>query len=316
MFQIRALTSHDHFEKLRDLVNSTIRRLNPKISYAYGNNYDFEAHFYRNCEGDGFVVEEDDEIVAFMGVILAKGSTAGKLHFGFLEGQESKLDLLLKQCEENVKAKDGHKLVIRSFVQFGQIRNKMITLCERFGFISDEYIWTSTNLDLRKWHAPENLDTSSIEPAPQSSISDIHRILVEDQELAMANLISHQYSHRNEAQKTQTPDRVILSLKNHANDIVGIAYYQVVYFNKGHYEGYNAVAFCMHFRTNYDIARSEKRRFIQTVLSSMKELGIHRAASRITFKDFDLFSLMAVEGFDCITSQVHSVDLTKTLESH
>jgi hypothetical protein len=307
---IRGLNTNDNYEEIRDLVNSTIRKYHPKVPYSYGENFDFRKIFFE--KNAGFVAEDAGEIIAFIGIQILENTNNASIHYGFNEVNQTILSTLLEKCEAIATKKRCKKLVIRSYVQFGQIRNKILSLWEQLGFVSDEYVWTSTNLDLRKWDVPKNLDTTNIEPLNNRYLEDIHRILIEDGEESMAALFSKQFLHQSET--SRAPDKVILKLKDKdSNDIVAVSYYEVANFSNGDYTGYNALSFGMHFRPIFNVDKNEKRRLLQATLYSMQQLNIQRVVSRITFNNFDMFAAMAAEGFNSITAQVHSVDLTKTV---
>lgn len=44
------------------------------------------------------------------------------------------------------------------------------------------------------------------------------------------------------------------------------------------------------------------------------QLQIHRAVSQMSFRDFDVFTAMAAEGFYSVTAQAHAVHMTRVLD--
>lgn len=137
------------------------------------------------------------------------------------------------------------------------------------------------------------LDTSGIEPAMAMNYDEIRQVLIEDGEDEMAFLFQRQYA------PIQGQDEVILTLRDEvSNEIAGIAYYRVSVFNKDKDdESLYATAFGIHIRPKFDITRDEISRFLQGTLSSMKQLTLDHVVTRITLKNFAVFSAMVREGF-------------------
>ncbi|MFD1677051.1 hypothetical protein [Alicyclobacillus fodiniaquatilis] len=305
--QIRALREEDDYQVILNLLNQTIKVLHPNTQMSF-NGHTPEYLKEQFCDSaTGFVAERNGEIIAFMGVQLSEETHNASLMYGVTEPDVGILAELLAQCSALVRAKGGTKIILRSYLDFGQIRNQMITLWERLGFVADEYVYTSTNMDVRKWAAPDDLDLSGVEPVipiTEMKLKEIHTMLVEDGQASAASMFQSVYL---QDEPIDRRDHVILSFKpDGAEHIAGAAYYKVV----SGAQGCNALAFGIYFRVNRDVSRSEKRRFLQATLQSMKQLEIQRAVSRITFKDADVFAAMAAEGFYSITAQVHSINLT------
>ncbi|MFD1675918.1 hypothetical protein [Alicyclobacillus fodiniaquatilis] len=306
-FHVRPLSGNDDYGAVLKLLNQTIRIYHPSTPMSFGGHTPAllrEQYFENNA---GFLALKGREIVAFMGVRFPKERQEASLVCGFIDTDASILESLLHLCMDAVQGQGRSRIVLREYINFGQIRSPMITLWERLGFIPDEYIYTSTNMNLWKWDPPTELDTSRIEHNPALELSDIHQILLANDPLD-AELFRKQYLSDGES---GAPDHVILTLKEPGSDeIQGIASYKVIY----KYDEYNALAFGLIFKPESPVDKSDKRRLLQTALVSMKELNIHRVVSRISFKDPEIFWAMAAEGFNSITAQVHSVNLTKFLD--
>lgn len=304
---VRQLDVSDNYAEILELLNLTIRTYHPLTPMSYGS-YTPLLLRERYCDKNaGFVALNGNSIMAFVGVDLSDETHNGTLTYGFTEPNIDILAQLVQYCYEVVKAAGGSRMSLRAYLNFGQIRNPMITLWEHLGFVSDEYAYTSTNMDLWKWEPPAELDTSNIHPAATLPMSEVYRAMSLDP-LSDAELFRRQFLN---SESTDAPDHVVLCLTHpQSNDIAGLAFYKVI----RQYGDYNAIALGLYFNPNHAVDRTEKRRLLQTTLLSMKQLNVHRVVSRMTFKDFDVFSAMAAEGFYSVTAQVHSVNMTKVLD--
>lgn len=295
MVQIRDVKETDDFEAIYDLINETLQRFSGDHRGTYGVRGEELINQYCNPNNlsKAFIAVQDDKIVAFMGIHPSKVTNNGYIECGYLIGYEDLLDQLLIQCTSFVRERGGNKVYKFTSIKFGQVRNKGITLWESLGFISDEYAYITTYLNLREWEEPEEFDASGIEPAKEMNYDDIKQILIEDGEDAMAELFQNQYS------PTEGPDQVILTLRDKvSNEIAGIAYYRVILSNGGsENEFLDVTSFGLHIRPKFHLDHHEIRRFLQGSLISMKQLNVYHVFTRITLKSFHVFSSMVTEGF-------------------
>lgn len=295
LVQVRAVKETDDFETIYILINDTFRRNSGDLKAIYGATGEELKKQYCNpgSLNKGFIAEEDNIIVAFMGVFPSEVTMNGYIECGFLEGYENIIGELLNKCSSLISERGGTKIYNFTSTKFGQIRNKGIALWEKLGFTSDEYAFITTSLDLNKWNVPEDFDTTGIEPAMEMNFDNIKEILIEDGEDTMAELFQNQYS------QSKSPDQVILTLRDKfSKDIAGIAYYRVTISNRGtENECLTATAFGIHIRPKYGLNRDEIRRFLKGSLISMKQLNLYQVITRITLKSFDVFIAMVTEGF-------------------
>ncbi|TMV51593.1 GNAT family N-acetyltransferase [Paenibacillus mesophilus] len=311
---IRELREDDDFEAIRKLIDDTMRMFIPKVQIYYGGTAEMVKQNYAE-KNKAFLAEENGQLRGFMGCMGPYNAGVASVQIGFQVGYEHLFERLLEACEEYVREKGGTKLTARSYAEFGQIRNPMITLFERMGFVADQYLDTSINMDMSKWVVPDQFDNSGIEPAEVGEVEELARILNEDGEEELARRIRYQYgTHPNYS--THNPDHVILTLKlGDSGDIAAIAYYQVVMFKKGEQEKILALGLFVHFRHGSKVDRTEKRRFLQGVFQSMKQLGISRAMASMTFRDFETFTAIAAECYYWMSPSTSAVNLTKSLQT-
>lgn len=298
---IRELRETDDFSRIRELIGSTLRQMrnDQKTCYVstpeYLRNYFFGDDRTASAANQGFVTIREERIVAFAGVHVSENSKNGLLSIGFESGCEEELGPLLDACADITRAHGGRQLGRFVSLEPGQIRNDEITFWERFGFRADPYFHALIKLEVDEWEAPEQLDADGIQPASPAEIADIMRILNEDREEHLADEFRENFA-------SLTPDHIFLTMKNKENGaIAGVAYYQVSRFkDKGNgksYDGYGAWNTGIHFRPEHRLPRSEKRRFIQAVIASMKQLNIIFASGRVSSRDFDCFLELFAEGF-------------------
>ncbi|MDQ8738316.1 hypothetical protein [Paenibacillus sp. LHD-38] len=297
MVLIREVRETDDFEAIYNLINETFQRFSgDEIAIYDGTGNGLKSKYFDPSSQDkGFIGEEGNRIVAFMGVLPSKATNNGHIECGFLDGYENDniLDKLLIKCTPFIRDRGGNKIFKFTSTKFGQVRNKEITLWEKLGFTSDEYSMVTTILDLRNWKESEEFNVTGIEPAVEMDYEDIKQTLIEDGEDEMAELFQNQYS------STKKPDQVVLTLKDETSgEIAGIAYYRVAIVNKGtNNEFLEANGFGLHIRPQYSLNRKEIRRFLQGCLVSMKQLGLVHVITRITLKNFNVFAAMVSEGF-------------------
>jgi hypothetical protein len=309
---IRELREDDDYEAIRKLIDDTMRMFIPKVQIYYGGTAEMVKQNFAETN-KAFVAVEDGQLRGFIGCMGPHKTGTASLQVGFEAGFEHVLERLLDACESYVHEQGGSKLTARSYAEFGQIRNPMITLFERMGFVADQYLDTSINMDMSKWTVPEQFDNGGIQPAEVGGVEELARMLNEDGEGELERRIRYQYgAHPNYT--THNPDHVILTLKlGDSGDIAGIAYYQVVMFKKGEQETILALGLFVHFRPGSKVDRTEKRRFLQGVFQSMKQLGISRAMASMTFRDFETFTAIAAECYYWMSPSTSAVNLTKSL---
>lgn len=295
MFHIRAVQETDDFEAIYQLIDATTKRFYGMESMTYGVSGEDLKKQYSDSKflNQGFVAISENKIIAFMGLFTARATKNAYIECGFLPEYEEVLDELLIKCTTVVQENGGSQIYKYSPILFGQVRNKGITLWEKLGFISDEYSYVTTILNIDSWNEPNSFNSTGIEPATEMSYEQIKQILLEDGEDAMAELFQNQYS------SDKSLNEVVLTLKNKdSSDISSIAYYRVNLFklDRGN-ESFEASALGIHVRPQFSLDNDEIRRFLQGVLISMKQLDVKTAISRITLKNFDVFSAMIREGF-------------------
>lgn len=293
---IRELTENDDYDVLLRLINQTARRFNPDPAFkGIGMTNTGLKDSYCSSEPHkiGYVVEEDGQVIAVMGVTVSGITSNGYLEFGVAEGHEEALRGLVEKCASKVNQKGGEKLFRYAFSKFGQIRNREITLWEQLGFQSEEFSTIIVSLDLRDWNEPDNFHNQNIVPATGMELSEIRQILLEDGEDVTAELVSKQFV-------TKSPDQIVLTLvDDRTKELAGIAFYRVMISNEGSdQEFYNASGFGVHFRPKFHLDQNEKDRLLHASLLSMQQLGIYHVYSRISLSKFDVFTMLIREGFD------------------
>lgn len=294
--RVRQLTEHDDFDFLLHLMNQTAKRFNPDpkfLGIRITSSELKESYFSSENNKEGYVIEQDGEVIAVMGVSLSEVTSNGYIEFGVVEGYEKVLYELVEKCSSIVRKKGGNKLFRFASSKFGQIRNREITLWEQLGFISNEFSDISISLDVRDWSPPDDFHNENIYPSTAMELSEIRRILAEDDEEVIAELVSKQFV-------ATSPDQIVLTLLDEGTkELIGIAFYRVIVANKGNNNEFlAATGFGVHFRPRYELSKSEKKRLIHASLLSMQELGIYHVYSRITLKNFEVFSMLIREGFD------------------
>lgn len=310
VYVIRALHKNDDFEEIRRLLEHTRKKYTnddrmsvPSAEELKNDYFPTEPSRVEYGPKKGFISVKDGNPVAFMGISLNNATKNGFVEYGILENDEATLHSLIEKCCDVVTENGGNKIYYFAFTQFGQIRNPEITQFEKFGFISDEFSNCSTHLALNHWEEPQELDTSNIYADRNIDLTDIEEMLVEDGELSMAEQFKNSYSE-------QTPDVVILTLKNADNEMTGFAYYKVRLAHPSHTDP-SANAFGIHFRPKYHLTLNEKRRLLHAALRSMKQLNAASVTTLMSLKNFETFVILANEGFTDFI--VNSVRLTKPI---
>lgn len=297
MVRIREVRETDDFEAIYGLLNDTFKRYTCDDKASYGPTAESLRSNYcgEGSQDKGFIAETGDSISAFMGVSVSSYTNNGYIECGFVDDGEIEhtLNRLLSMCTPLIREREGDKIFKFAGTKFGQVRNKEITLWEKMGFVSDEYSLVTTILDLTTWKQSDDFDATGIQAAIDIDYEEIKQILIEDGEDQMAELFQNQYSG------TKKPDEVVITLKDQVSDeIACVAYYRVIIANRGtDNEFMDAVAFGIHARPAFSIDRAELQRFLQGCLVSMKQLGLMHVITRITLKNFNIFSAMVGEGF-------------------
>lgn len=300
---IRELQETDDFSRISELMGLSVSRMRKKTVIRCAPNADYLKSVYFGEDSEaapakkGFVSTKNGHIVAFAGVYLSEQSRNGLLAVGFDPAEEQELPPLLDLCIESVRRQGGSRIGRFISLEPGYIRNEEITFWERYGFLADPFYHTLIKMEVDEWSVPEKLDTTGIAPAAESEIGDIARMLLEDNEEYLADEYSENY-------EKPSPDQVYLTLKHPDTDeILGVAYYRVSRFKDKRkdgktYDGLGAWDVGFHFRTEYRLPRLQKRRFIQAVLASMKQLDVIFASARVSSRDFDCLIELFAEGFD------------------
>lgn len=312
-YLIREVNEQDDFEFIVDLENRTLKRFNSDPDFIGTNESAEEMRigFFPhdseefNVVRKGYVAEQDGKILGFVEVIISKVTKNGTLSYAWEENYEHVLNDLIECCIQIIRDHGGSKLMIFAFNNVGQVRNKGISFWEKLGFVPDEYSFTAVNLHFKDWNEPpKNFDESNIEPALHLELEEIKQMLLEDGEDEMAEMFQRQFF------PIKKPDQVILQLRDkNSNQIAGIAYYCVnLVTGKG---PYFASGFWIHFRPSFKVEKNEKVRFLQAVLLSMKQINISWVTSRLTTKNFDVFTLMIKEGFEAFSDHNSTLRLVK-----
>jgi len=252
--EIREVRETDNFEGIYQLLNETLRRKHGNEMVSFGTlPVQLKADY---CGSDaldkGYIAIDDQKTVAFMGVMPLTLSHNGYLNPAYLPEYEHLLPELLEKCLSFIKERGGDRAYYFASVKFGQVRNGEIALWERMGFRSDEYSIITTMLNLRAWKVPEDLDVTGIEPAEEMNYGNIVRMMLEDGEDEMAELLQRQYTD-----PRRVRNQVILTLIDKiTNKIAGIAYYGVSLANKGSdNEFFEASGFGIYIRPEYRLAQ-------------------------------------------------------------
>lgn len=305
---IRKITENEDFERLLQMMNDTAKRFNPDPKfYGFGmTSQELKKDYSKPNDSHGFVAVDNGMIVAFMGVYLSPITKNGHLVCGYIEGYEANLNDLVSKCLLVVRENGGSKLFNFASSKFGQIRNSEITFWEKLGFYSEEYANVTLMLSINEWNEPTGFNKSNIALVSNEELDLIKQLLVEDGESSTAELIDNNLSKKH----------VILSLRDeHSGEITGLVHYYVDLVNKGTTNEFlDAYAFTIHFRPRYDLSKLEKRRLLHAALLSAKQLGVYHVITRITLKNFEVFSLLIREGFDDVGMEKNStINLYKTV---
>jgi hypothetical protein len=319
--ETRSLRPDDDFEVIHRLRHETLRRLKRetagKTPYRTSPQ-EFRKLFFPPAPemGDdserpyeGFVVEENGAIVAFMGLGFSPETKNGYIIPAFEPEAECHLPALLTGCSDAVRRSGGHKCMYFAALLPGQVRNGEISFWERYGFVADDYCHTLIRLDLDEWQVPGALNTAGIAVTRGCDLEEIRQVLVDDQEECLADVFEAEF-------QAPTPAHVSLALRDEKGDLVAVSYYKVAAFaDRGAdgkvYEGLGAWELGVHFRPEYGASRAEKRRFIQAVLASMKQLNVIFASARVSSRDFEAFVELLAQGFYFQGSPQASVRLTR-----
>lgn len=287
---IREIRPNDDYEQIRDLIITA----RPPAMYFPSTEDSIRSWFFQKIDKQkpkrkGFVAETGQTIQAIMGLDVR--DQYGVIVYAMRMPNDQLLAELVNKCEEAILKSGGRHLTYFAFTDFGQIRNPEITLLESVGFrASDEYMRISTRLKLQDWQAPEeDFHLEGIQPE-DVGLDEIYRIMIDDGNVPNAVIFKHQFS-------SPDPSRVTLTLRNERQELMAIAYYKVKRVNPNS-ELLSATAFNLHFRPGYGLPRQERRRFLQGVLCSMKQLDLHTANSLMSLNQADVFTLMVREGFE------------------
>ncbi|NIK79514.1 hypothetical protein FHS15_004675 [Paenibacillus castaneae] len=287
---VRQITLQDDFTLLHQMMNDTAKRFNPDPTFQglSTTTDELKEEFSNVSLKNGFLAEQNGQIIGFMGVSLSPITKNGNIIFGCIEGYEDVLTKLIEVSIEVVRKNGGEKLYKFTFSKFGQIRNSEISLWEKFGFLSEEYSNVQILLHLDDWMEPEHFNNVNITLPSRDEYEAIKKLLIDDGE----SFIS---------ERMDDPASVLLTLRDeHTNEIMGLAYYHVDVEPKSssQQENLSAYAFTLYFRPVFQWSKSEMQRLLHAALLSTKQLGVSHVITRITLKDFNIFALMIREGFD------------------
>ncbi|MBD3919322.1 hypothetical protein H8B09_11200 [Paenibacillus sp. PR3] len=294
--------SADDLQDVQVLVQQTARRYVWDPLFTVMSAEEIGEEYLGDDDNRGYVAVIDSEIKAFMGVSLTEGGS-GFIRYGVDEQYNNMLITLLKQCESFVQARGGSKVSSFSITRFGQIRNKEISMLEQLGFESDEYATTSALLFLNNWREPDHLDTTNIVPITGAGLDVLQQMLMDDGD----SVTRVQWKSTSKA----FAGTVAIALQAPSGEIQGFAHYKVARLDPVGNPIKNVNGFALHFRPQFELALDEKRRLLRAALSSMKQLGICNVATNMRLNDFQLFVLLATEGFDEFVANV--VRLTKVI---
>lgn len=279
---IREMTTED-LHAVRNLLVQTASRFVWDPRYIVMSVEELGEEYINVSDSIGYVAELGEEIAGFMGVSTSDSGN-GYIRYGVDEQSINTLPELLDTCEQYMRFKGGSELSYFAITQFGQIRNKEISLFEQLGFQPDEFASTTTLLYLLNWQEPEHLDTVNIIPITGAEIDLLEQLLLSDGD----NRTKLKWD------STRVSETIALALQSPTGEIQGFAHYKV-------HVGQSvktAVGFGIHYRPQFELPMTEKRRLLRAALVSMKQLGITHVSSHMTLNDFQKFVLLASEGFD------------------
>lgn len=308
---IREVKQDDDFEQIRNLLlekeraNSLSKEPIKVASSETLKNAFFSINPACVYPVKRYVAVQEAEIVGFIGIEL-RGKDGLIFNFGVKHNDVQLLSTLVDHCADVITERGGQNLSYFAHTEFGQIRNEEISLLERLGFRTyDQYLRVSTSRSLKDWDAPEHIDTENIK-AENMELDEIYKLILADNYNPNAFIFRHQF-------RAAEPSNVILTLRDEREQLTAIAYYKVKKVNPNR-ESVSATAFNVHFIPQFELTRNEKRRFLQTVLHSMKQLELDSVHSLMSLKNVDTFTLLIQEGFEQIQS--HYFALTKTVGEH
>ncbi|MDF2722725.1 MAG: hypothetical protein K0Q59_2400 [Paenibacillus sp.] len=299
---IREIRPDDDFELLRELIMETKRYAAPEGSEVKAIAAEYLKKWIVLEERiKGYVAEQGTEIVGFIGVEMREKHGVITT-YGIKEAKLETLSSLVDACMQDINSLGGQCLGCFVHTEFGQIRNREIVQLERLGFhTSDYYVRVQTSLSLDDWREPDEIDTERVQ-AEQLELDDVIHLLEEDSKNPNSLIFRHQF-------RIAEPSNVFLTLRNDQHELTALAYYKVKRA-KSNQEELFALAFNVHFVPRFELTRQEKKRFIQAVLLSMKQLDIKTVYSLMSMRYADTFTLLVQEGFDQIQNQFFA--LTKS----
>jgi hypothetical protein len=301
---IRPVMPSDDFETMNNLLRDTLLRFNNDLTIdKYGITAERLRSDFFPIKGSeeqileqetvGFIAEVGGRIVAFVGFMLLDETHNGyNMMFGIDHRYMACLDELLDRCCKTVKEKGGSKCYKIVPMKAGEVRNPRIAFWEKYGFISEKYFYQLIELDLTEWTPLNDVDIDGIYPINDVDYTEVESILKEDDVDFLAP-----------RDKTAMPtrDHIFLTLRGKSSEITGIGYYKVRQWKKAwkgkDYDGLLANALGIHFRPEAQLSRKDKRRFIQAMLLSMKQLGVNIVNGKVSSKDFDTYIELMAQGF-------------------
>lgn len=238
-------------------------------------------------ESKGFVLMTDvGEFAGFATVTISPSGNGTITQFGHPDQNQRELGPLIDACLEYVRQRRGNKLFCMTEILPGQIYNAEFEFWSRYAFKPESYYsqWLIFN-DFKQWNVPADLDISHVLTASSLDLTEIESILREDGEDFIAESVRFDFAEL-------TPDHVFLKLIDPVDGkINGIAYYQV---NRDQgMLGTNTLG--IHIRSQ--ISYQEIQRFVRCVLTSMNQLNLSYAGTRMSSRNLSAMIAMCAEGF-------------------
>lgn len=254
----------------------------------------------------GYIAEVGPKCVGFL--FLELRGRDGMMNYAIDHSETDHFELLkhmVETCTAVILDRGGEHLAYFVNTEFGQLRNREIFALEQLGFRTyDEYMRISTRLSMQEWDVTDRIETENIK-VESLDMDAVNRMLIEDGNFPNSLIFKHQF-------RKAEPSNVFLTLRNEQQDMMALAYYKVKRVNPSS-DDLSATAFNLHFRPAYSLSKNEKKKFLQGVLLSMKQLDIRKVHSLMSLMHADVFTLMVREGFDEISSSFFA--LSKTIGS-
>jgi len=307
-YQIRRVREDDNFKLIRNLIYDTRKNYYKDDRWGIASAdmmreaYISEPHADQETSSKrGFIGEKDGQIIGFMGVTFSETTHNGVIEYGIAEDNPLLMNELLQRCSNEVKGAGGSKLFYFAYTEFGQIRNPELSWMERYGFVSDEFATFNSSFIVRDWDEPTSLDLTHITAEPDIDLEQLRQLLVEDGEEAAAYRFQLLYTEN-------TPDKVIITLRDEEGLIAGFAYYRV--YTEPEQQPL-ANAFGVHIRPRYRQDIDGQMRLIRAALSSMKQLQIEHVITSMSLRHPETLAILVREGFQDFL--MNTIRMTKVI---